>query len=214
MEITSRYDGRVAKLHYKPGDTAKVGSPLVDIATEDGDSLLPPPASPAASATPTPVNPQSPSIPSSPPSSPSSLSHEHHLTLATPAVRRIAKENKVDLSKVNPTGKGGRITKEDVILYLEALSSPTSVASSTIAGTRQTLLQSCSTITFNLVHNFSSVGVFNRKSFIIADPKSHGEKYASIFENSAFWVFGRFKYHGVEKNSSLYQPNAPATTAR
>lgn len=34
-------------------------------------------------------------------------------------MRRIAKENKVDLRKVQPTGKGGRILKEDVISFLE-----------------------------------------------------------------------------------------------
>lgn len=31
VEITSRYDGIIKKLHYNKGDMAKVGSPLVDI---------------------------------------------------------------------------------------------------------------------------------------------------------------------------------------
>eukprot|EP00826_Nyctotherus_ovalis_P058907 TRINITY_DN8147_c0_g1_i13.p1 TRINITY_DN8147_c0_g1~~TRINITY_DN8147_c0_g1_i13.p1 ORF type:complete len:355 (-),score=125.79 TRINITY_DN8147_c0_g1_i13:147-1211(-) len=39
--------------------------------------------------------------------------------LATPAVRNLAMEMKVDLAKVAPTGKGGRITKEDVLKYAE-----------------------------------------------------------------------------------------------
>ncbi|MFQ5956660.1 MAG: dihydrolipoamide acetyltransferase family protein [Candidatus Brocadiales bacterium] len=34
--------------------------------------------------------------------------------LATPAVRRLAKELKVDISKVKGTGKGGRVTSEDM----------------------------------------------------------------------------------------------------
>ena len=33
---------------------------------------------------------------------------------ASPAVRKFAKNNNVDLSLVTPTGKGGTITKEDV----------------------------------------------------------------------------------------------------
>jgi biotin carboxyl carrier protein len=31
VEITSRYTGKVVKLHYKVGDMAKVGGPLIDI---------------------------------------------------------------------------------------------------------------------------------------------------------------------------------------
>lgn len=38
--------------------------------------------------------------------------------LTTPAVRKMAKENKVDLSSVPPTGPKGRITKEDLQIYL------------------------------------------------------------------------------------------------
>lgn len=38
--------------------------------------------------------------------------------LSTPAVRHMAKKNNVDLSKVNATGKGGRVTKEDLINYM------------------------------------------------------------------------------------------------
>jgi len=39
--------------------------------------------------------------------------------LATPLVRRIARERGVDLSKVTPTGPGGRISKKDVLAHLE-----------------------------------------------------------------------------------------------
>ena len=37
-----------------------------------------------------------------------------------PSVRRLAADKKVDLSQVSGTGPGGRITKGDVLLYLEA----------------------------------------------------------------------------------------------
>ena len=39
------------------------------------------------------------------------------IPLATPLVKRIAREQGVDLSKVTPTGPGGRITKKDVLAY-------------------------------------------------------------------------------------------------
>jgi hypothetical protein len=35
VEITSRFDGIVKRLHYRVGDMARVGSPLADIAVED-----------------------------------------------------------------------------------------------------------------------------------------------------------------------------------
>ncbi|GMV40142.1 MAG: hypothetical protein AMXMBFR64_18580 [Myxococcales bacterium] len=41
-------------------------------------------------------------------------------TLATPATRRLARELNVDIHDVNGTGKGGRITKEDVLAFAAA----------------------------------------------------------------------------------------------
>lgn len=41
--------------------------------------------------------------------------------LATPAVRGLAAELKVDIKKVKATGKGGRITKSDVMKYAEEM---------------------------------------------------------------------------------------------
>lgn len=35
MEITSRYDGVVTKVHYKVGEMAKVGSTLIDIEVDE-----------------------------------------------------------------------------------------------------------------------------------------------------------------------------------
>jgi len=37
-----------------------------------------------------------------------------------PSVRRLAKENRLDLSQIPATGPGGRVTKGDVLLYLES----------------------------------------------------------------------------------------------
>ena len=39
--------------------------------------------------------------------------------LATPAVRHIAKQKGIDINNVNGTGKGGRVTKEDLVLFME-----------------------------------------------------------------------------------------------
>ena len=39
--------------------------------------------------------------------------------IATPAVRRIAAENNIDLSLIKGTGNNGRILKEDVLNHIE-----------------------------------------------------------------------------------------------
>lgn len=126
VEITSRFSGTVTKLHYNVNDVAKVGEPLVDIEVageEVGE------ASPSEAVKedhqqqqqqPTP----SPTVAvaaetSSSPSSASTLPADHYLrTLATPAVRRVAKEHNVDIRNITGTGKDGRVLKEDVVAFV------------------------------------------------------------------------------------------------
>jgi 2-oxoisovalerate dehydrogenase E2 component (dihydrolipoyl transacylase) len=43
--------------------------------------------------------------------------------LTTPAVRALSKKHGIDLSEIVGTGKEGRITKEDVINFMETGSS-------------------------------------------------------------------------------------------
>lgn len=39
--------------------------------------------------------------------------------LSTPAVRHMAKKHGLNINQITGTGKNGRVTKEDVILYME-----------------------------------------------------------------------------------------------
>ncbi|XP_019642083.1 PREDICTED: lipoamide acyltransferase component of branched-chain alpha-keto acid dehydrogenase complex, mitochondrial-like [Branchiostoma belcheri] len=114
VTITSRYDGIVRKLHYDVEDIAAVGMPLVDIETagEGEDSA------------------QS-EVTSDTSSSDEDSGHKHmhqqvkgQKVMATPAVRRLAMENKIDLSDVLGTGKDGRILKEDVLNFLAGTQPP------------------------------------------------------------------------------------------
>ncbi|KAK3816431.1 MAG: 2-oxoacid dehydrogenases acyltransferase-domain-containing protein [Benniella sp.] len=136
VEITSRFTGTITTLKYKVGDMAKVGSPLVEIETGDAESgveevVAAPDATSASTPAPeeglrghsnviqdmtavaammdyAPGKAERIEVPTA----------EHILTFATPAVRRVAKENSVDISLIKGTGKGGRVMKEDVMTYL------------------------------------------------------------------------------------------------
>src|SRR5699024_12688717 len=46
-------------------------------------------------------------------------SDPNKMVLAMPSVRQYARENDVDISLVVPTGKGGRVVKEDIDNYVE-----------------------------------------------------------------------------------------------
>lgn len=99
-DITSRFAGTVTKLHFSPGEIAKVGLPLLTLETdEEGDVQVQEVKQKA----------------------PERFEETVVSPLATPAVRRLAKEHDVDLSKVKATGPGGRILKYDVMVYMKEL---------------------------------------------------------------------------------------------
>jgi 2-oxoisovalerate dehydrogenase E2 component (dihydrolipoyl transacylase) len=120
VEITSRYTGVIKKLHYEANDMARVGQPLVDIDVDDDTTVLEgatPDESrsePVAAATPS----SSPGTPASPSPAPSTSKDASILSLATPAVRRVAKENSVNITDITGTGKNGRVLKEDVMVFV------------------------------------------------------------------------------------------------
>lgn len=109
VTITSRYDGVVRTLHYKINDVARVGNALVDIELEEDDegknAVDPAPGDP--------VREEAELDRLS-----STETTRANKVLTTPAVRRLAFENNIDLTKVAPTGRDGRIMKEDVLAYL------------------------------------------------------------------------------------------------
>ena len=136
VEITSRYDGVITKVHYEVGELAQVGTALIDIEVE-GEVETEAPASkkePAA-AKPTPppattkpietisvVQQSAPSHSSAPAAATATTStppSKGGKVLATPAVRRLATEHDVDISTVLGTGKGGRVTKSDLLMYVQ-----------------------------------------------------------------------------------------------
>lgn len=118
VTITSRYDGTITKLWHGIDDVALVGTPLLDfeVAAEDGEAATPVVKPDAAGAT---TNASASSV----------LLHDSHngKVLTTPAVRRLAAEHRVDLTKVPATGPQGRILKGDVLEYLHLVPAGTNV---------------------------------------------------------------------------------------
>ena len=135
VEITSKFDGVITKLHWPKGAMAKVGAPLVDI-DRDGDahddarshsssSHGASAAAPAGASKSTPASAaaapkQQQSAASNTPPAPQQQQEqrkERHEIFATPAVRRIAREQNIDLALVRGTGRDGRILKEDMLNF-------------------------------------------------------------------------------------------------
>ncbi|KAF8534767.1 2-oxoacid dehydrogenases acyltransferase-domain-containing protein [Trichophaea hybrida] len=125
VEITSRYDGVIKKLHYQAGEMAIVGKPLVDIDLDaevmNDPQLGEPPTGASSSLSSVFVGSVSASKPAPPlpPPLPSAAAVSKHGSLATPAVRRISRELGVNIANVIGTGKGGRILKEDIVRFSE-----------------------------------------------------------------------------------------------
>lgn len=100
--------GRVAQLHGEVGDVIAVGAPLVTIQV---------PASPDG-----PASTKTHLVGQRPDMDAAAGSDVHRLppkpqsgrVMASPAVRRLARELDVELRRVTGTGKGGAITKDDV----------------------------------------------------------------------------------------------------
>ena len=104
--IPSPVSGTVTAVLVSEGTVAHVGDVIVEIATEGG-SHAPAAAAPASPATPAPAAPAAPTgVPAA--------SNPGKLVLAMPSVRQYAREKGVDITAVVPTGKGGRVTREDI----------------------------------------------------------------------------------------------------
>ena len=114
VEIPSPKKGTVQKCMAKEGEVVKVGQVLIVIA--EGESTV----SSAAAPTTKPSAPAQPKIPTPAPKPQEISTAQPQQTLqpreilATPATRKLARDLDVDISLVQGTGRGGRITDEDL----------------------------------------------------------------------------------------------------
>ncbi len=115
IELTAPVSGKAVRLGCAEGDTIAVGADLVEFAVE-GDVASPKPASQKLSA-PTPPKP----APKSAKPSPKAATPIANKALASPAVRKRARDAGIDLSKVSASGKLGQVTQADLDVFEKAL---------------------------------------------------------------------------------------------
>jgi len=159
VEVPSPYTGTVAKLYAAEGEIVETGKPLIDIDTGEDAAAGPPTAEePTDSATPSAGD--SGTVVGSMPVSDEELvetavagsrrRRESGKVKAAPAVRALAKKLGIDLAQVTPTGKGDRVTRDDVRGFQSAPASrpPVSLPPGTperLRGPRRAMAQSMST---------------------------------------------------------------------
>jgi 2-oxoglutarate dehydrogenase E2 component (dihydrolipoamide succinyltransferase) len=145
-EIPSPEAGTILKILAQKDEVVKVGSTLAWIGKpgETVDSAAP--VSKAAA----PVEVSKPAASVVAPEAKSTVAVKEYTGQISPLVRKLAAEHNVDLNLVQGTGKDGRITKEDMLNYLEsgktvpalealptqkAITTPRAVSSGTLTGT-------------------------------------------------------------------------------
>ncbi|EYU17586.1 hypothetical protein MIMGU_mgv1a012726mg [Erythranthe guttata] len=119
MDVETFYDGILAAIVVNEGETAPVGAPIGLLAETEAEiaeakakaaaQSSPAPAAPVEQSAPVAAKVESPAAPAvaAAPPTPGKL-------VATPFAKKLAKQHKVDISKLVGTGPFGRVTPEDV----------------------------------------------------------------------------------------------------
>ena len=122
-EIPSPFAGTLTKIIAEEGATVPVGAAICEIGGADASTAPSVQAAPGAAA---PVQ----SSGSSPAAARvSSAAHNGGVSAGngvrySPAVRKLAREHRVDLGEVPGTGRGGRVTARDVVAHVQSGAAP------------------------------------------------------------------------------------------
>ncbi len=121
VQIPAMYAGKVVKLYYAKGEIAKVHQPL--FAIEIFGNL-------AATASAVVLAAPEPKIAAEQPMVKSGAAlitlASNRKAVASPAVRRVAREMNINIHEVSGTGKKGRVYKEDVVAFTKGSTNKTS----------------------------------------------------------------------------------------
>jgi 2-oxoglutarate dehydrogenase E2 component (dihydrolipoamide succinyltransferase) len=129
-EIPSPAAGTLLEVLVTEGTTVEINTVVGRIgAAGEAPSVsapkaAPAPSAPAPAAAPRPAPAPAPSAPA-----PAPTATAGRVVRSSPVVQKIAAEHNVDLSLVEGTGEGGRITKKDVLGYIDSAASAAPVIS-------------------------------------------------------------------------------------
>ncbi len=142
-EIPSPFGGTLAKIHVEEGTTVPVGAAVCDISESAAarSSSSPPSAQqPASVGTEGTSASKSLDQPGAPDHSDPSASVDRPQAAGadgvrySPAVRKLAREHRLDLRQLSGSGRGGRLTARDVLQHVESSATRSSPVAQTAAG--------------------------------------------------------------------------------
>ena len=112
VQIPSKYTGKIVRLYHQKGEIAKVHQPLfaIEIDGVPGAVVVDPVAAPVTTQVATPAAAQA----VTPVAAVAEVIVPNGKAVASPAVRRFAREQGIDISKVAGSGKKGRVYKDDI----------------------------------------------------------------------------------------------------
>jgi pyruvate dehydrogenase E2 component (dihydrolipoamide acetyltransferase) len=159
-EIPAPATGVLQEIKVAEGNTVQVNTVVGVIGDADG-AAAPAPIKAAApsSSTPAPQKPEPQKKEAPPAAAPvpatqasASQSDEESDVRSSPLVRKLAREHSVDLNQIEGTGTGGRVTKQDVLDFVEHRgSAPTPSAPAAAPASRPAPMPSPATIPGDLV---------------------------------------------------------------
>ncbi len=121
LEVPSPVAGTLGEILAPEGSTVLVGATLAIVEDGAGAPAKAAPAKPAPAAPP----PAAPAPPAAAPA-PAAAAPATAADVLAPAVRKLVEENALDPAAIPASGKDGRLTKGDVLAYLESRAKPAS----------------------------------------------------------------------------------------
>ncbi|MEM9341485.1 MAG: 2-oxo acid dehydrogenase subunit E2 [Pseudomonadota bacterium] len=121
MEVPSPVSGKVIELKVAEGDTVSEGS-LVLLVEAEGGAPAPKPDTEQA-----PAEEAAPAVAEAPAPAPA-VDTGFGKAHASPSVRAFARQLEIDISKINGSGRKGRILREDVTAFLKKTTAPAPAA--------------------------------------------------------------------------------------
>jgi 2-oxoglutarate dehydrogenase E2 component (dihydrolipoamide succinyltransferase) len=126
-EVPSPGSGVLTEILVQEGQTVDVGTKLAVIGGDDAQAAAPAAAPPEPATAAAAAEAEAPSSAESPqPTAPAQPEPEQPAqsangkTFVSPVVAKIASEHGVDPSRVEGTGRGGRVTKKDILNFIES----------------------------------------------------------------------------------------------